>query len=107
MDGQETGDVSTVTVAVTSDKETLSESVAQANAGNNAAALPYLCQSASPVFTSHFYHRMPHPLSHLLKECPVLDGTDASLLCDILMSHFYLNFLSCFLKHALVYKVGS
>ena len=38
---QETGDVSKATVAVTNDKETLSAAlVAQADAGNNGAALP-------------------------------------------------------------------
>jgi hypothetical protein len=94
---QENGDVSTVTVAVTNDKETLSAApVAQANAGNNAATLPSKSQSASPVFTPHFYQKLLHPLSHLLKELPVLDGTDVSLLCDISMLHFYLHCLSCF-----------
>ena len=38
----EAGEVSTVTVAVTKDKETLSAPVAQTNAGNNAATLTSL-----------------------------------------------------------------
>jgi len=75
VDRQETGDVSTVTVAVTNDKEALSAPGAQANAGNNAATLPSLSQSASPVFILNFYQRLPHPLSHPLKELPERDGT--------------------------------
>jgi hypothetical protein len=96
VDRQETGDVSTVTVVVTNDKETLSAPVAQANAGNYAAALPSLSQSAGPVFTPNFYQRLPHPLSHLLKELPVVDGTDVSLLCDIPKLRFYIHCLPCF-----------
>jgi hypothetical protein len=53
--------VSTVTAAVTNDKETLSAPVGQGNAGNNAPALPFLSQSASPFFTPHFYQKLPHP----------------------------------------------
>ena len=37
------------------------------------------------MFTPHFYHRLPHHLSHLLKEIPVQDGTDVNLLCDFLL----------------------
>ena len=58
---QETGDVSTVTVAVTNDNKTLSAPVAQANAGNNAATLPSLSQSASPVFIPHLIRGCPIP----------------------------------------------
>ena len=31
-----------------------------------------------------FYQRLPHPLSHLVTELPVVDGTDANLLCDFM-----------------------
>jgi hypothetical protein len=41
--------------------------------------------SASQVLTPHFYQRLPHPLSRLLKELPVVDGTDVKLLCDFLL----------------------
>jgi len=58
VDRQETGDVSTVTVAVTNDTQALSVSVALAEAGNNEVALPSLSQSASPVFTPHFYQKL-------------------------------------------------
>jgi hypothetical protein len=69
--------VSTVTVAVTKHTEALP---AQAEAG-----LPSLGQSANQVFTPNFYHRLSHPLCHLLKEPPVIDGTDVSLLCDFVL----------------------
>jgi hypothetical protein len=79
-DRQATGDVSTVTVAVTTHTETLPAHVAQAATG-----IPSLGQSANEVFTPHFYQRLSHPLSNLLKELPVVDGTDVSLLCDFLL----------------------
>jgi hypothetical protein len=85
VDRQETGDVSTVTVAVNYHTEALSAPVVQANARKNAVGLPSLCQSGSPVFIRHFYQRLPHRLSHVLKELPVVDGTDISLLCDLWM----------------------
>ena len=97
VDRQETGNVSTVTAVFTNGKENLlSAPVAQANDGNNAATLPSVSQSASPVFTPHFYQRLSHPLSDLLKELPMLDGTDFSLLCDITALRFYLHYLSFF-----------
>ena len=34
------------------------------------------------AFTPHFYYRLPHPLSHLLKEILVVDGTNGNPLCD-------------------------
>jgi hypothetical protein len=81
VDRQENGDVSTVTVAITNDKKTLSAPVAQENAENNAALLPPVSQSACKVFDPHFYQRLLHPRSNLLKEFPVLDGTDVLLVC--------------------------
>jgi hypothetical protein len=58
VDRQETGDMSLATVAVTNDTQALSVSVALAEAGNNEVALPSLSQSASPVFTPHFYQNL-------------------------------------------------
>jgi hypothetical protein len=81
-DGQGTGVVSTVTVDVNNDTGVRAAQVAQAGAGINAATSPPLGQSASQVFIPYFYQRLPHPLSHLLKELPVADGTDVKLLCD-------------------------
>ena len=49
------------------------------------AGLPSLRQSGSPVFIHHFYQSLPHPLSHLPKELPVVNGTDVNLLCDFLL----------------------
>jgi hypothetical protein len=49
------------------------------------AGLPSVGQNASQVFTPHFHQRLPHPLSHLLKELPVVDGTDVNLLYDFLL----------------------
>jgi hypothetical protein len=37
------------------------------------------------VFTPHLYQRLPHPLSHLLKELPAVDGTDINLSCYFLV----------------------
>jgi hypothetical protein len=85
VERQGTIDVSMVTVSVTNDTEALSEPVAQANAGNNAVGLLSLSQSASPVFTPHFYQKLPHSLSHLLKELHFVDGTDVRFLCDFLL----------------------
>ena len=70
---------------LTNDTEDMSAPVTQANAGNNAVVLLSLCQSASLVFIKHFYQRLPHHLSQMLKELPVVDGTDASPLCDFLL----------------------
>lgn len=82
---QDTGDLSTVTVAVNNDRGVLSAHVTQANAGINAAGLPSLGQSGSQVFTPLFYERLTHPQSHLLKELPVVVGNDVNLLYDILL----------------------
>jgi hypothetical protein len=49
------------------------------------AASSSLAQGASQVFTPHLYHRLTHPLNHILKELPVVDGTDVNLLCDFLL----------------------
>jgi len=83
-DGQDAADLSAVTVAVNNGAGAISASVAPANAGI-AAGLPSLGLGASQVFTLHFYQRLPHPLSHLLKEILVVDSTDATLLCDFLL----------------------
>jgi hypothetical protein len=77
---QDTGDLSTVTAAVTNHMHALPVQVAQAVTG-----LLSTDQSANRVFTLHFYQRLPHALSHLLKELPVVDGADLSLLCDFLL----------------------
>lgn len=37
------------------------------------------------MFTPHLYQRLPHPLSHLLKELPIVDGMDANILCEFLL----------------------
>jgi hypothetical protein len=58
LDRQETGDVSTVTVAVNNETQALSVPVALTEAGNNELAFPSLMQSASPVFTPHFYQKL-------------------------------------------------
>lgn len=84
-DRGDTGNVSTVTAAVNNDIEALLMQVAQASTGINAATSPSLGQGASQVFTPHFYRRLPHPLSHLLKELPIMDGTDVNLWCDFLL----------------------
>jgi hypothetical protein len=37
------------------------------------------------VFTPHLYQRLPHPISHLLKELDVADGTRVDILCEFLL----------------------
>ena len=79
---QDTGIVSTVTGAVDVEVDTLADQVAQVNTGMVAAQVTLSGQGIKQVFTPHFYQRLPHPLSHLLKELPVVDGTDVNLSCD-------------------------
>jgi len=59
---------------------TLADQIAQVNAGIVAAQVTPSGHGIKQVFTPHFYQRLPHPLSHLLKELPVVDGTDVNLL---------------------------
>ena len=84
-DGGVTGDVSTVTVAANQDTESRLVQLAQASAETGAAAPSAPGQGATQVFTPHLYQRLPHPLGHLLKELPIVDGTDVNLLCDFLL----------------------
>ena len=63
---------------------TLADQIAQVNARMVAAQVTPSGQGIKQVFTPHFYQRIPHPLSHLLKELPVVDGTDVNVLCDFL-----------------------
>jgi len=55
------------------------------NAGMVAAQVTPSEQGIKQMFTPHFYQRLPHPLSHLVKELPVVDGTDVNILCDFLL----------------------
>ena len=82
---QDTGIMSTVTGAVDMVVGALADQIAQVNAGLVAAQLTPSVQGIKQVSTPHFYQRLPHPLSHLLKELPVVDGTDVKLLCDFLL----------------------
>ena len=79
---QDTEIVSTVTGAVDVEVGALADQIAQVNAGTVAAQVTPSGQGIKQVFTPHFYQRLPHPLSHLLKELPVVDGADVNLLCD-------------------------
>ena len=60
----------------------LADQIAQVSAGMVAAQVTPSGQGIKQVFTPHLYQRLPHPLSHLLKELPVVDRTDVNLLCD-------------------------
>jgi hypothetical protein len=40
---------------------------------------------STQVFTPHFYQRLPHPLSNLIKELEIVDGTKVRQLCDFLL----------------------
>ena len=64
---------------------TLVHQIAQGNERMVVAQVTPSGQGIQQVFTPHFYQRLPHPLSHLLKELPVVDGTDVNLLCDFLL----------------------
>ena len=77
--------MSTVTGAVDVEVSTLADQIAQVNMGNVAAQVTPSGQGIKQVFSPHLYQRLPHPLSHLLKELPIVDGTDVNLLCDFLL----------------------
>jgi hypothetical protein len=62
--------------------------VAQERDGRNPAASSLLGQGATEVFTPRLYQRLPLPLGHLVKELPVVEGTDVNLLCDFLLKVF-------------------
>ena len=79
QDRQDTGRVSTVTGLVDMEVGTLVDQIAQVNAGMVAAQVTPSGQGIKQVFTPHFYQRLPHPSSHLLKEIPVVDVTDVNL----------------------------
>ena len=82
QDRQDTGRVSTVTGPVDMEVGTLADQIVQVNAGMVAAQVTPSGQGIKQVFIPNFYQRLPHPLSHLLKELSVVDGTDVNLLCD-------------------------
>ena len=75
QDRQDTGRVSTFTGAVDVEVGTLADQIALVNAGMEAAQVTPSGQGIKQVFTPHLYQRLPHSLSHLLKELPVVDGT--------------------------------
>ena len=79
---QDTENVSTDTVAVSNETNALAAQVAQPKSGLGTVGVPAPAQSVNQVFTQHFYQRLPHPFSHLMKELPVVEGTDVKLLCD-------------------------
>jgi hypothetical protein len=41
-------------------------------------------------FTSGVYQKLGNTLNHLLKECPFVDGIDASCLCDFFLKTLYI-----------------
>lgn len=66
--------MSTGMVALNSDTRAFAAQVAKDHTGFRAAGVPSAGQNG----------RLPHPLSHLLKELKVVDGTDVNLLGDFL-----------------------
>ena len=75
QDRQDIGRVSTFTGAVDVEVGTLADQIGLVNAGMGAAQVTPSGQGIKQVFTPHLYQRLPDPLSHLLKELPVVDGT--------------------------------
>jgi hypothetical protein len=67
--------VSTFTGAVDVEVGTLADQIALVSAGMEAAQVTPSGQGIKQVFTPHLYQRLPHSLSYLLKELPVVDGT--------------------------------
>lgn len=55
-------------------------------------------QAVSPgvvtTFSSHIYQRLPHPLSNILNEIPMVDGTNVNLVCEFLLTARKLRQLS-------------
>ena len=76
---QDTENVTTDMVAVSNESSALAPKVAQTNTGLGTVGVPAPAQSVIQLFTPHFYQRLTHPLSHLRKELPVVDGTDVNL----------------------------
>jgi hypothetical protein len=83
--GSDTGNVSTFNVDVICDTGVRAPRIVQARAAINTATSPTLGQGTGQVFTPNLYQRLPHPLSHLLKDLVVVDGADVNLLCDCLL----------------------
>jgi hypothetical protein len=52
--------------------------------GNEMTGTPQFSACAKSMFISHIYQRLPHPLDDLLKEVPVVDGTEVNLVWDFL-----------------------
>jgi hypothetical protein len=86
-----TGDVSTVNVPVSPGSEVPVAQPALVNAGVNPAATPPFVHSVSQVFSPQYYQRLPHPLTQLLKELPLVDGTDVNRLCDFLLKILHIR----------------
>jgi hypothetical protein len=83
-ESQDAENVQTDMVDVNGDTSALAAQVAQPNSGLGTVGVPAPAQSLNQVFTPHFYQRLPHPLSHLVKELPVVNDTDVNLLCDFM-----------------------
>jgi len=81
---RDTVNVNNDTVAVNNSTSALAAQIAQPNSGLETVGVPATAQSVNQVFTTHFYQILPHPLSHLMKELPVVDGSDVNLLCFLM-----------------------
>jgi len=82
---QDTGRVSTVMGTLDREVGTLADQIAPGNAGMVAAQVMPSGHGIKQEFTPHFYQRLPHPLSNLIKELPVVDGTEVNRLYEFLL----------------------
>jgi len=84
VERQDMENVTSDMVAVNNDTSALAAQVAQPNSRLGTVGVLAPAQSVNQVFTLHFCQRLLHPLSHLMKELPVVSGTDVNLLCDFM-----------------------
>jgi len=83
--GRDNGRVSTVTGTLGREVGTQTDQIAPGNAGMVEAQVTPSGHGIKQVFSPHFYQRLPHSLSNLIKELPVVDDTDVNLLCEFLL----------------------
>jgi len=60
--------------------------------------------SREPEFLSHMYQKLPHPLTHLLKELPQVDDCSVDAPCEFLLKVIHLRQVSN-VKDPAIYKI--
>jgi len=84
-EGQDTGRVSTVVGTLDREVGTLTDRSDPGNAAMVAARVVPSGHWMKQVFAPHFYQRLPHPLSGLIKQLPIVDDTEVKCLYEFLL----------------------